>query len=44
MAQYLQVLSSVHAFLSWNGIHHVTSAPYHPATNGFAERSVLTMQ
>jgi transposase InsO family protein len=27
-----------------NGVKYITSAPYHPATNGLAERSVQTFK
>ena len=32
------------AFISQNGIKHIKSAPYHPATNGLAERMVQTFK
>ena len=32
------------AFLKSNGVKHIRSAPYHPATNGLAERFVRTFK
>ncbi len=31
-------------FFQENGIHHITGAPYHPSTNGLAERAVQSFK
>ena len=36
--------SDFEAFLKHNGVQHIKSAPYHPATNGLAERAVQTFK
>jgi transposase InsO family protein len=33
-----------HAFTRANGIQHITSSPWHPASNGLAERAVQTVK
>ncbi len=38
------VAESFQQFLKANGIRHIRSAPYHPATNGLAERFVQTFK
>ena len=34
------VSNKFQAYLTENGVRHLTSAPYHPASNGMAERAV----
>ncbi|XP_054866909.1 uncharacterized protein K02A2.6 [Amphiprion ocellaris] len=38
------VSQEMSAFLQANGVQHIKSAPYHPATNGLAERFVQTLK
>ena len=38
------VSAEIEAFFKSNGIKHLTSAPYHPASNGLAERAVQTVK
>ena len=38
------VSNEVETFLERNGIHHVTSPPYHPASNGAAENTVKSFK
>ena len=36
--------SEMEGFLRSNGVQHICSAPYHPASNGLAERAVQTLK
>ena len=38
------VSAEMKKFWQTNGIRHITSSPYHPATNGLAERAVQTFK
>ncbi|KAM3961452.1 LOW QUALITY PROTEIN: uncharacterized protein ACR2FA_004568 [Aphomia sociella] len=38
------ISEEMNTFLNANNIKHVTTAPYHPATNGLAERMVQTVK
>ena len=38
------VLEELKQFLANNGVRHIRSSPYHPASNGAAERMVQTMK
>ena len=44
MVHHLQTVSSQKAFVKANGIQHVKTVPYHPASNGLVEKAVHTFK
>ena len=44
MGQHLITSADFESFCTRNGIRHLRSTPYHPATNGLAERAVQTFK
>ena len=36
--------SELKSFLQKNGVRHITSAPYHPSSNGLVEKAVRTFK